>query len=334
MTLTVSNNSAVAFASHYLGKNQKALQMSIKKLASGKKIVAPGDDPGTLSVSMKLNAAVTRLTGARNNVQNGISFMEVQDGMLETAGRIINRMAEMKGMATADPMKSDQDVDSYNNEFHDLQQQLFQISQQTFNGSSIFANTVDRTGTFSDPTDADNLVIFKSDTKAHALSIFTSDNGSTGTKISIFKASLLSALTIGINATNRDTAYNTGGVANTKHTGTGAVANTAVKISFAASISTEVWNLDAVSMGVFEKALENIAYLRAEGGGSMSRLNFAADSIASYTTNMRAALGRIEDVDIAEESSNLAKFSILTQAAAAMVAQANTTNDVALMLLR
>ena len=42
MTLTVSNNSAVAFASHYLGKNQKALQMSIKKLASGKKIVAPG----------------------------------------------------------------------------------------------------------------------------------------------------------------------------------------------------------------------------------------------------------------------------------------------------
>ena len=66
----------------------------------------------------------------------------------------------------------------------------------------------------------------------------------------------------------------------------------------------------------------------------MSRLNFAADSIASYTTNMRAALGRIEDVDIAEESSNMAKFSILTQAAAAMVAQANTTNDVALMLLR
>ena len=334
MTLTVSNNSAVAFASHYLGENQKKLQTSIKKLASGKRIVGGAEDPGTLSVSMKLNAAVTRLTGARNNVQNGISFMEVQDGMLETAGRIINRMAEMKGMATADPMKSDQDVDSYNNEFHDLQQQLFQISQQTFNGSSIFANTVDRTGTFSDPTDADNLVIFKSDTKAHALSIFTSDNGSTGTKISIFKASLLSALTIGIAAANRDTAYNTGGVANTRHTGTGAVAGTAVKISFAASISTEVWNLDAVSMGVFEKALENIAYLRAEGGGSMSRLNFAADSIASYTANMRAALGRIEDVDIALESSNLAKYSILSQASAAMVAQANSSNDVALMLLR
>jgi flagellin len=323
MTLTVSNNSAVAFASHYLGKNQKALQMSIKKLASGKKIVAPGDDPGTLSVSMKLNAAVTRLTGARNNVQNGISFIEVQDGMLETAGRIINRMAEMKGMATADPMKSDQDVDSYNNEFHDLQQQLFQISQQTFNGSSIFANTVDREGAGSDASNINNLVVFKNSNKSHAISIFTSDNGSTGTKISIFKASLLSALAIGTTGTKIDQAFNTG-----------QASSDAEVVSFAASIANDVWDLDAVSMAVFEKALENIAYLRAEGGGSMSRLNFAADSIASYTTNMRAALGRIEDVDIAEESSNLAKFSILTQAAAAMVAQANTTNDVALMLLR
>ena len=335
MTLTVSNNSAVAFASHYLGENQKKLQTSIKKLASGKRIVGGAEDPGTLSVSMKLNAAVTRLTGARNNVQNGISFMEVQDGMLETAGRIINRMAEMKGMATADPMKSDQDVDSYNNEFHDLQQQLFQISQQTFNGSSIFANTIDKSdGPQGDGNVLADLVVFKSDTQSHALSIFTSDNGSTGTKISIFKASLLSALTIGIAAANRDTAYNTGGAAADRHVGTGAVATAAVKISFAASISTDVFNLDAVSMGVFEKALENIAYLRAEGGGSMSRLNFAADSIASYTANMRAALGRIEDVDIALESSNLAKYSILSQASAAMVAQANASNDVALMLLR
>ena len=333
MSFTISNNSAVASSSYHLGKNQQALQLSIKKLASGKRIVGGGEDPGTLSVSMKLNAAVTRLVGASNNVQNAISFMEVQDGMLETAGRIINRMAEMKGMATADPMKSDQDVESYNNEFHDLQQQLFQISQQTFNGSSIFANTVDREGVQSDDTNVNNLVIFKNDNKSHALSIYTSDNGSTGTKISIFKASLLSALTIGISEANRDTAYHTGGAVADRHTGSGAVGN-AEKISFAASIAADVWNLDAVSMAVFEKALENIAYLRAEGGGSMSRLNFAADSIASYTANMRAALGRIEDVDIALESSNLAKYSILSQASAAMVAQANSSNDVALMLLR
>ena len=331
MTLTVSNNSAVAFASHYLGENQKKLQTSIKKLASGKRIVGGAEDPGTLSVSMKLNAAVTRLVGASNNVQNAISFMEVQDGMLETAGRVINRMAEMKGMATSDPMKSSQDIQSYNNEFHDLQRQLYQISQQTFNGASIFANTTTRNG-------STEVLFGGTALEDHTISIFTSDNGSAGTKISIHRSALLSALTI-TNDTNKQSdqfGTDVGTTGTTKHVNNATTdkAASGQVVSFAASISSKVWDLDAVSMGVFNKALENIAFLRAQSGGSMSRLNFAADSIASYTANMRAAVGRIEDVDIALESSNLAKYSILSQAAAAMVAQANSSNDVALMLLR
>ncbi len=89
-----------------------------------------------------------------------------------------------------------------------------------------------------------------------------------------------------------------------------------------------------VSAGVFERALENVVFLRAQTGGGLSRLNFALDSISTQETNMRAALGRIEDVDIAAEAANLSKYTILMQASAAMVAQANSTNEVALMLLR
>ena len=185
MPLTISNNSAVASASYYLGKNQKALQLSIKKLASGKRIISPNDDPGTLSVAMKLNASVTRLAGARNNVQNAVSFLEVQDGILENAGRIVNRMAELKGMASQDPMKSSQDIESYDNEFHDLQRQLYDISQMTFNGSSLFAQT-DNYG---------NDSVFKVSGN-HTISIHTSDQGNAGTKISLHQAALLSALTI------------------------------------------------------------------------------------------------------------------------------------------
>jgi flagellin len=63
-------------------------------------------------------------------------------------------------------------------------------------------------------------------------------------------------------------------------------------------------------------------------------VTFASDNISLQKTNMKAALGRVVDVDIAEESMEMAKYSILTQASAAMLAQANTTSDVALMLLR
>ena len=66
----------------------------------------------------------------------------------------------------------------------------------------------------------------------------------------------------------------------------------------------------------------------------MSRVNFAAENLSLQKTNMKAALGRIVDVDIAEESTNLAKYNVLMQASAAMLAQANTSADVALMLLR
>ena len=326
MPLTVSNNSAVASASYYLGKNQQALQLSIKKLASGSRLIG-NPDPGTLSVAMKLNASVTRLVGARNNVQNGISFMEVQDGMLETAGRIVNRMAELKGMATQDPMKSSQDVASYDNEFRDLQLQLHQISQQTFNGASLFAQT-NSEGTAG-------TVFRGSAAQDHTISIFTSSNGSGGTKISIHRSALLSALTLTANGSFTAVSFAT---TTGRHMGTGAVnslpTNTSSIFSFAAATSANAFNLNALSMAVFEQALSNIAFLRAQNGGSMSRLTFSADSLSVQETNIRAALGRIEDVDIAEESANLAKYSILTQAAAAMVAQANTTNDVALMLLR
>ena len=64
------------------------------------------------------------------------------------------------------------------------------------------------------------------------------------------------------------------------------------------------------------------------------RAAFNAESLSAQKTNMRAALGRMVDVDIAEETTNLAKYSILNQAAASMLAQANASTDIALMLLR
>jgi flagellin len=49
---------------------------------------------------------------------------------------------------------------------------------------------------------------------------------------------------------------------------------------------------------------------------------------------MRAALGRMVDVDFAEETTNMAKYSVLSQASASILAQANANTDIALMLLR
>ena len=66
----------------------------------------------------------------------------------------------------------------------------------------------------------------------------------------------------------------------------------------------------------------------------MSRLEFQAINLSRQRTNMEAANGRIKDADMGSETTRMAKYSVLRQASAAMLAQANTAPEVALMLIR
>ena len=325
MSLNISTNTAALRAGSHLAVNQARLQKSFDRLSSGSKLTTPVDNPGGLAVSMKLSAAINRISGAQSNVQNAISFMEVQDGLLDTVGRIIDRMSELKGLASQDPMKSDQDRASYNNEFKDLQAQLFDISQMKFNGVSMFARYTEEKGAvegvFAGAEQSDQL--------DNTLTIYTSAEGAIGSKVSLHKSLLLSAITFNTNGTQASDEY--GNAANGSATGdeTG---------KFVATFATEsggtFLDLADISVGVITKALENVAFLRAQNGGVHSRLAFNAESLVSQKTNMRAALGRMVDVDMAEETTNLAKYSVLSQASASILAQANANTEIALMLLR
>jgi flagellin len=339
MTLQISTNTAAARASYNLGRNNSMLQRSFDRLSSGKKLVSPIQDPGSLAVSMKLSAAINRISGAQNNSQNALSFLEVQDGMLETVGNIIDRMSELKGLSSQDPMKSAQDKATYDNEFRDLQVQLWDISQQKFNGVSLFANFVstDTDGVYgSDRTvfygreqtvdDAGNNHLDVDNT----LTIYTSSEGSVGSKVSVFKASLLSALSV-TQAGNYGNEYESASV---KTKNQAASVGTDSLVHFASSSIDQTLKLSQISVNVINSALENIAFLRAQNGGVQSRLAFNLQSLAQQKTNMRAALGRIVDADIAEETTQLSKYQVLSQAAASMLTQANANTELALMLLR
>ena len=322
MSLNISTNTSALRAGAQLATNQTKLQKAFDRLASGKKLTSPVDNPGGLAVSMKLSAAINRLSGAQSNVQNAQSFLEVQDGMLDSVGRIVDRMSELKGLASQDPMKSAQDRASYNNEFKDLQVQLYDISQMKFNGVSLFAehNNAGTQAVFGGAAqDAAN---------DNTLTIYTSADGAAGSKVSVHKSVLLSALTFNTGTLGTALAFNTANNTNTNDE------TIAFNATFATESGGDMMNLADISVGVITQALENIAFLRAQNGGTASRLAFNSESLVTQKTNMRAALGRMVDVDIAEETTNLAKYSVLSQASASILAQANANTDLALMLLR
>ena len=120
MSLTINTNPAAIRASFNLAKNNKNLQESLTRLSSGKRITKPADDAGGLAVSMKLTASINRTRAAISNIQNSLSFGEVQDGALQAGARIVDRLAELKSLSL-DVMKSTADISNYNTEFQALQ---------------------------------------------------------------------------------------------------------------------------------------------------------------------------------------------------------------------
>ena len=97
---------------------------------------------------------------------------------------------------------------------------------------------------------------------------------------------------------------------------------------------TAAANLAAITTTDVSDAITNVATSRAQNGADSSRLGFSADILAINKTNLEAANSRIVDVDVAEESTRLARNNILVQAGSAMLAQANTASQAAMRLLQ
>ena len=82
MAIVINSNPTATAASNNLSSANDALRKSLARLSSGYRIVSPEDDAGGLAVAYKLSAQLKRNHAIKNNVQNGISFLQVQDGHL------------------------------------------------------------------------------------------------------------------------------------------------------------------------------------------------------------------------------------------------------------
>ena len=88
------------------------------------------------------------------------------------------------------------------------------------------------------------------------------------------------------------------------------------------------------SNSILQTAITAVATMAAQNGAESSGLNFAAETLAASSTNLQAANSQITDVDVAKESTELAKDNVLVQAGASMLSQANSSSQIALKLLQ
>lgn len=138
--MVINTNVQAQQTANNLNMSSSALAKSLSRLSSGSKIIAPSDDAAGLAVSSRLEFQLKRLDAAINNVTNGISFTQTQDGFLKTIDKAFRRMAEL-AMFAQDNTKSASDLTLYNQEFTQLKSYITESSKQTFNSVKLFSST-------------------------------------------------------------------------------------------------------------------------------------------------------------------------------------------------
>lgn len=268
--ININTNAAATAATYNLDRTNENLKRSLTRLSSGLRINSAFDDAGGLAVSMKLSAAIRRTDAASANAGNSLSFLQTQDGVLKTAGSILDRMSELATLAT-DATKTTDDRALYDTEFTELEEEMTSLLNEEFNGIPLFA---DPTGT---------------------LTLRTSENG---------------GQTMGITQVDLQNIQ-----------------------SAVITLDVDTESNATAAVAALDTQIQALAVLRARNGAEQSRVTYAQDILAVNRNNLEAANSQILDVDIAKESTEFARQTILAQAGVAMLAQANLSSEVALRLL-
>jgi flagellin len=154
MSMVINTNLSAETTAQYLAQSSQMLSTSLAQLSSGSKVTSPADDSAGLAVSLSLVAQEGENTAASNNIADALSFNQTQDGYLTQISSALDRMSELAVQAQ-DVTKSSADIQLYQNEFNSLANYINSVSEQNFNGVSLFNGdsfniTVDASGhTFS-----------------------------------------------------------------------------------------------------------------------------------------------------------------------------------------
>ena len=106
----------------------------------------------------------------------------------------------------------------------------------------------------------------------------------------------------------------------------------AIKQDSAGNYTLKATDSDAIQK--ITDAIQHVASQRATLGAAQSRLELASTTLQVENENLSSAISRIRDVDVADESTQYAKYNILVQSGTAMLAQANQTPQSVLKLLQ
>lgn len=315
--MTVINTNIKSLVSqNAMVNNNRDLSAAMQQLSTGKRINSAADDAAGLAISSRMTSQIKGLDQAVRNANDGISLLQTAEGALIEVTNMMQRMRELAVQAANDTNTSS-DRTSLNLEYGQLMQEINRIAQNTqWNGMSIMNNTTSGSsaigtgGTVAAPATAGTeLRNIKFQVGANA-------NQTISAQFKDFSIPMVTATG----------APDTAAVPVATQIFSGSAQLNDTDITTASNASTAMTRLDA--------AMGKITDERATYGAVINRLTYATDNLTNVSQNTTESRSRILDADYAKASSELARTQIISQAATAMLAQANQSPQTVLQLLQ
>jgi flagellin len=259
-------------------------------------------------------------TVAANNLATSNAQLQESLNRLSSGSKIVNPADDAGGLAvsmklSAAAARSGAAASNIGNSISDLQSQDGVLSVT----GSVLSRISQLKTLYADPTkNSSDLANYDSEFKQlqGELSSLTSE---TFNSVSLFGTT---SLTVGVSQDGTSSVTISAQDLGDTTSGIGSISDSSI-----ASLAT-------LALSDITTAIQNVATMRATNGAEQSRLNFASTVLTTNEANLEAANSRISDVDVAQESTQLARWNVLVQSGTAMLSQANQSAQIALKLLQ
>ena len=321
MAVYVNTNYSALQGQRYLGNVQNSLTTTYQRLSSGMRINSAKDDAAGLQIADRLTSQINGLNQGNRNAADGIALAQtIEAGMDEISG-MLQKMRTLAVQA-ANGTNTMDDRNALGKEMAALATEINRISTQTtFAGKSILNGKV-AGSIYGEPAQGGGA----GNNPAGATGTMTLQVGSNkGDTISFNMESVyFSAIANDQGLIKDNTTF--------MKVTAGVVTVDMTKISFAATTPQNQKGIGDV-IDLMDKAIAKVDGMRADLGAIQNRLESSIRNQSNVAANEADARSRIRDADFAEESANLSQQSIIQQAAASMLMQANTRPQLGLSLL-
>ena len=316
MAVYVNTNYSALQGQRYLGNVQNSLTTTYQRLSSGMRINSAKDDAAGLQIADRLTSQINGLNQGNRNASDGIALAQtIESGMDEMSGMLqkIRTLAVQASNGT----NTLEDRKALSKEASALANEISRIATQTtYGGKKILAG------------------IQKTDGIYDKVGQNAGNNGSVG------------QLTLQVGSNKGDTISfqmksfmfsmiaSAAGLKDKMKTGNAAEAGKPIAIDGGNIIVSFTSSDDSQSViGYMDQMIAQVDSARADLGALQNRLESSIRNQSNVAANEADARSRIRDADFAEESANLSQQSIIQQAAASMLMQANTRPQLGLSLL-